>query len=110
MRKFEVYRNMRKQAEIMGLSISFFALMMTSIVGSLMVIIFSFGFIVILTVLLFNILLYIALVYLTKNPSQFYFKKVFPKTISNKKACLALSEGFVSPESLKNNQKRESQP
>ncbi|WP_317124802.1 hypothetical protein [Aureibaculum luteum] len=80
---------MRKQAEIMGLSISLFALMMTSIIGSLMVIIFSFGFIVILTVLIFNIVLYIALIYMTKNPSHFYLKKVFPKTISNKKACLA---------------------
>lgn len=91
LRKFEVYRNMRKQAEIMGLSISLFALMMTSVIGSLMVIIFSFGFIVILSVVLFNVLLYITLVYLTKNPSRFYFKKVFPKTISNKRACISQS-------------------
>ncbi len=92
MKKFEVYRNIRKQAEIMGLSISLFALMMTSIIGSLMVIIFSFGFIVILTVLIFNIVLYITLIYLTKNPSHFYLRKIFPKTISNKKACIADSQ------------------
>ncbi|MDY7396745.1 hypothetical protein UMM65_15965 [Aureibaculum sp. 2210JD6-5] len=98
LKKFEVYRNMRKQAEIMGLSISLFALMMTSIIGSFMVIIFSFDFIVILTALIFNIVLYIALVYLTKNPSHFYFRKVFPKTISNKKACLSLTEGFSKKE------------
>lgn len=89
MKKFEVYKNIRKRAVIMGLPISLFALMMASIIGSLLFIIFSFSFSVIITVFVFNAVLYISLTYVTKNPALLYFKKVFPQTISNKKACLA---------------------
>jgi len=44
MKKFEVYKNIRKRAVIFGLPISLFALMMVSILVSLLVIIFSFSF------------------------------------------------------------------
>ncbi len=85
MKKFEVYKNIRKRAVIMGLPISLFALMMTSVIGSLLFIIFSFSFFIIITVFVFNALLYIALTHITKNPALLHFKKVFPTTISNKK-------------------------
>ncbi|RDY58920.1 hypothetical protein DX873_12935 [Flagellimonas nanhaiensis] len=85
MKKFEVYKNIRKRAVIMGLPVSLFALMMTSIIGSLLFIIFSFSFSIIIFVLVFNAALYIALTNIRRNPALLHFQKVFPSTISNKK-------------------------
>ena len=85
MKKFEVHKNIRKRAVIMGLPISMFALMMIAVIGSLLVIIFSFSFSVIIGVFVLNATLYIALTHFAKNPSLLHFKKVFPQTISNKK-------------------------
>ncbi|MBW8241897.1 MAG: hypothetical protein ACE37L_09450 [Allomuricauda sp.] len=85
MKKYEVYRNIRKQAMIMGLPISLFALLMVSVIGSLLVIIFSFSLGVIVALLLFNVLLYGALAQWVKNPQLLSLQKVFPKIISNKK-------------------------
>lgn len=85
MKRFEVYKNIRKRAVIMGLPISLFALMMTVVIGSLLFIIFSFSLAVIISVLLLNGVLYIALTHITKNPALMHIKKVFPQTISNKK-------------------------
>lgn len=85
MKRFEIYKNIRKRAVIMGLPISLFALMMTSILGSLLFIIFSFSFAVIISVFAINATLYVALTHITKHPALLYIKKVFPVTISNKK-------------------------
>ena len=60
-------------------------MMMTSIIGSLLFVIFSFSFSIIISVFILNALLYIALTHFTKNPALLHFKKVFPQTISNKK-------------------------
>lgn len=86
MKRFEVYKNIRKQAVIMGLPISLFALMMTSVIGSLLFIIFSFSFSVIISVFLWNGTLYTVLTHLNKNPALMHIKKVFPLTISNKRS------------------------
>ena len=96
MKRFEVYKNIRKRAVIMGLPISLFALMMTAVIGSLLIIIFSFSFLVIISVIVFNAGLYIALTHSTKNPALFHFKKVFPQVISNKK----VSELYYDPHYL----------
>tara|TARA_Y100001933_G_scaffold262161_1_gene318754 strand:+ start:4028 stop:4312 length:285 start_codon:yes stop_codon:yes gene_type:complete len=85
MRKFEVYKNIRKRAMIFGLPVSLFALMMIAIIASLLVIIFSFGFGVIIGVLIFNAGLYIALTKFAHSPQLLQLAKVFPKIISNKK-------------------------
>ncbi|MFK5983568.1 MAG: hypothetical protein QM499_11685 [Flavobacteriaceae bacterium] len=85
MKRFEVYKNIRKRAVIMGLPISLFAFMMTAVIGSLLFIIFSFSFTIIISVFVFNATLYVALTHITKNPALLHFKKVFPQTISNKK-------------------------
>lgn len=85
MKTFKVYKNIRKRAMIMGLPIALFALMMTSVLASLLVIIFSFSFLIIILTFTLNAVLYIALTQLTKNASILHFKKVFPKSISNKK-------------------------
>lgn len=85
MKKYEIYKDIRKRAVIMGLPISLFTLMMTSVIGSLLFIIFSFSFSVIILVFLFNGGLYVVLTQLTKHPAVLHFKKVFPTTISNKR-------------------------
>jgi len=85
MRKYQVYRNIRKRALIWGLPISLFALLMISIIASLLVIIFSFGFNAIALVFIWNTGLYVGLTKLKTSPHLFYFRKVFPQSISNKK-------------------------
>ncbi|WP_421803953.1 hypothetical protein [Flagellimonas sp.] len=84
MKHFEVYRNIRKRAMIMGLSISLFALMMVSIISSLLIIIFSFNFSVIVGLLLFNALLYGALVRWVRKPFHVRRVRTYPMTISLK--------------------------
>lgn len=85
MKKYEVFRNIRKGAIIMGLPISLFALMMASVIGSLLIIIFSFSLGIILSVLVFNIALYIVLTHITRHAALIKVHKAFPHTISNKK-------------------------
>ncbi|QDO95267.1 hypothetical protein FNB79_15230 [Formosa sediminum] len=85
MKQFEVYKNIRKRAVIFGLPITLFALMIVSIVGSLLIIIFSLSFKMILIVLVFNAALYILLTRISANPNLFQFSKAFPKIISNKR-------------------------
>lgn len=85
MKRFEVYRNMRKRAVIFGLPISLFALMMASILASLLIIIFSFSFGVIIGLMVFNGGLYIALTRIANNPQLFQMGNPFPKIISNKR-------------------------
>ncbi|MAM17366.1 hypothetical protein K1F50_04150 [Muricauda oceani] len=85
MKKFEVYRNMRKRAVIFGLPISLFALMMVSILASLLIIIFSFSFGIIIGLMLFNGGLYIALTRIANNPQLFQTGNPFPRIISNKR-------------------------
>ncbi|MEO2052181.1 MAG: hypothetical protein ABGX00_10475 [Allomuricauda sp.] len=88
MKQFEVYRNIRKRAMIMGLSISLFALMMVAVIGSLLIIIFSFHFGVIVGLLLFNALLYGALLQWVKKPFRLKVVPSFPHCISLKKLNL----------------------
>ncbi len=85
MKTYEVYKNIRKSAVIMGLPIAMFALMMTLVIVSLLVIIFSFSFFIVVGAIVLNITVYISLIQLVKNPALIHFKKVFPRTISNKK-------------------------
>lgn len=68
----------------MGLPITLFALMMVSVIGSLLIIIFSFSLGVIVALLLFNALLFWALAQWAKNPQLLAIQKVFPRIISNK--------------------------
>jgi len=94
MKRFEVYKNIRKRAMIMGLPTTWFALMMTAVIGSLLFIIFSFSFLAIIGVFVFNAMLYIALTHLTKNPSLWHYSKVFPNAISNKKQSYLHYENY----------------
>lgn len=85
MRTFEVYKNIRKRAVIFGLPISLFAVMMIAILASLLVIIFSFSFGIIIGVLIINAALYIVLTRINNNPQIFQMAKAFPRIISNKR-------------------------
>lgn len=85
MKRFEVYKNIRKRAVIFGLPISLFALMMISVIASLLVIIFSFSFGIIIGVMVFNAALYTALTRMANNPQLLQTAKVFPQIISNKR-------------------------
>ena len=92
MKKYEVYKNIRKRAMIFGLPVSLFALMMIAVIGSLLIIIFSFGLGIIICVILANALLYIGLTKFSKNQHWLHFAKVFPKSISNKKTSVLYYE------------------
>ncbi|EHQ02111.1 membrane protein [Gillisia limnaea DSM 15749] len=85
MKTFEIYKNIRKQAVIFGLSISLFALMMVTILASLLVIIFSFSFEIIIGLFIINAALYIVLTKIHNTPQVFHMKKAFPTIISNKR-------------------------
>ncbi|TXD81519.1 hypothetical protein ESY86_17885 [Subsaximicrobium wynnwilliamsii] len=85
MKRFEIYKNIRKRAVIFGLPISLFALMMVAILVSLLVIIFSFSFGMVIGILIFNAGLYIALTRINQNPQLFQMAKAFPRIISNKR-------------------------
>lgn len=84
MKKYEVYRNIRKRALIFGLPLTLFTLQMVSVIGSLMVIIFSFGLGSILGTLVWNPLLYIILTKVAHNPQLLQLGHPFPNHISNR--------------------------
>ena len=77
---------------ILGLPLSSFALQMISVIGSLLGIIFSFSLGVIVSVLLWNIILYIILTTISRHPELLNFKHVFSQTISNKKPGLSYED------------------
>ncbi|MCX2839088.1 hypothetical protein OQ279_13105 [Salinimicrobium sp. MT39] len=85
MKRYEIYRHIRRKALIYGLPVGMFALMMLSVIGSLLMIIFSFGFSIILLAVLWNLGLYASLGRLNQNPQLLNYRRVFPKMISNKK-------------------------
>jgi len=85
MKVYRVYRNIRKRALIFGLPISLFALQMMAVIGSLLVVIFSFSLSLVLGAVLINATLYVILLKLTNQPHLLNIGKVFPKAISNKK-------------------------
>ena len=85
MKKYEPYRNIRKGAVIFGLTLPLFALMMLSIIASLLVIIFSFSLGVIISSLLFNAFLYIGLNRISRLLEFVQLTGAFPKIISNKR-------------------------
>jgi len=85
MKRFEVYRHIRKRALIFGLPIAFFALQIMAVIGSLMAVIFSFGIPLLFGALAANGLLYGLLLKLASHPGALPLGKAFPKMMSNKK-------------------------
>ncbi|WKX76936.1 hypothetical protein Q5W13_01865 [Zobellia laminariae] len=88
MKGYRIYRNIRKRALIFGLPVALFALQMLGVIGSLLVVIFSFSLVLVLCAAITNGILYVVLLKLTNQPHLLYIGKVFPKSISNKKTSL----------------------
>jgi hypothetical protein len=86
MKTYPIYRSIRKKALIFGLPVSLFALQMVVVIGSLLVIIFSFGIGVILGTLLLNLGLYFGLLRYEQHPELVSFQKAFPAAISNQQS------------------------
>lgn len=85
MKRYEIYRNIRKKALIYGLPIALFAIMMLSIVASLLAIIFSFSLLTVVSAVSLNLAVYILFIRIAANPQLLNFRKVFPALVSNKK-------------------------
>lgn len=85
MKRYEIYRHIRGKAIIYGLPVGLFAIMLLSVISSLLVIIFSFGLGVILSAVLWNLGLYAFLGRFNRNSQLLIYQDVFPKMISNKK-------------------------
>ena len=85
MKRFEVYKNIRKRAVIFGLPISLFALLMCVVICSLLVLIFSFSFALVIGVFFANAVLYFALTRIASKALLLPFKSSFPSLISNKR-------------------------
>ena len=86
MKKYEVYKNIRRQALIFGLPLTYFALQMVAVIGSLMTIIFSFSLGLIFMAILVNLTLFVFLTRITVRPISISLVSVFPKCISNQRA------------------------
>ncbi|MFS4418573.1 hypothetical protein [Maribacter sp. 2307ULW6-5] len=84
MKEYKIHRNIRKKAMLFGLPLSLFALQLVSVIGSLLVLIFSFGIKVLIGAILWNIGLFLVLGQLSAHPERFLSPKVFPTSISNK--------------------------
>jgi hypothetical protein len=85
MKKYEPYKNIRKQAVIFGLNLPLFALFMVAVIASLLVIIFSFSLGVIIIASVFNVSLYITLLRINRFLEVFQMIRIFPAIISNKR-------------------------
>lgn len=84
MRTYKIYKDIRKGARIWGLPISLFALLMLSILASLLIIIFSFGLMAIVLSMGWNLCWYAGLTNMASHKHLLAFNKVFPDSISNK--------------------------
>ncbi|WP_083852498.1 hypothetical protein [Galbibacter marinus] len=85
MKRYEIYKNIRKQAIIFGLPLSMFVIMMICIICSLLLIIFSFSFTLIMSLLVGNSVLYLLLLRFSTTAQHFQFSAVFPSSISNRR-------------------------
>lgn len=96
MKQYEVYRHIRRGALIFGLPVTFFALQMLVVIGSLMAVIFSFHLGLLFGVMMVNGILYGILLRLTQQPQKLHMGAAFPKMISNKRITLYDNDNKLS--------------
>lgn len=84
MKNYSPYRDIRREALIMGLPLLFFALQIVFLVISMLVLIFAFGLLSILLTVFGNTGLYIGLLRLASSKRKVQFFRVYPSLISNK--------------------------
>lgn len=70
MKSYIIHRSIRSRATLYGLSIERFAIFMSSVILSLLMIIFSFGFGMFIFMMIWNALLYIALLRVQAFPAK----------------------------------------
>ena len=88
MKSYAVYRNIRRNAVIFGLEVSSFAIQMSSVIASLLLIIFAFRLLLLLALLVWNFGLYITLLRIhTFSITQLSAR--LPSLISNKQTGLS---------------------
>ena len=90
MKRYTIYRSIREEAMIFGLSISGFAIQMVAVIGGLLMIIFSFSLLLILFVLVCNAGLYVFLLRFRNFPP--FFSRTALRMISNKPLGLSSYE------------------
>lgn len=90
MKRYAIYRSIRGEARIFGLSVSSFAIQMIAVIGGLLLIIFSFSLPLILLILFGNIGLY--LFFLRFKGFSNSFSNGRQKIISNKEIGLSSYE------------------
>ncbi|AVR47188.1 hypothetical protein C7S20_19110 [Christiangramia fulva] len=91
MKSYIIHRSIRSRATLYGLSIERFAIFMSSVILSLLMIIFSFGFGMVIFMMLWNTLLYIALLRVKAFPTS-RIPGQYPDFISCKQLGLASYE------------------
>lgn len=84
MKRFTIYKAIRTRAIVFGLPLTLFALMMIAVMLSLLIVIFSFSFPVIIGAFICDVLLYCGLLYLVRHPHCYKINRVFPDNISGK--------------------------
>ncbi|MDT0677922.1 hypothetical protein [Autumnicola musiva] len=84
MKRYIAYRDIRKEALIMGLPLLLFAVQIAVLVLSLLIAIFAFNLLMILVLIVMNIGLYFGFLHYTRLTRRVTFICVFPKLISNK--------------------------
>ncbi|MDT0642200.1 hypothetical protein RM553_05075 [Zunongwangia sp. F363] len=84
MKRYTAYRDIRKEALIMGLPLLLFAVQIAVVVLSLLIAIFAFDFLVILGLISMNAGLYFSLLHYTRLTCKVIFIRVYPRLISNK--------------------------
>lgn len=84
MKQFKVYRDIRKEAVIMGLPITLFGVLMASVIFTLLVIIFSFSIGTVVGGVVLNLGLFFCLGHWNHRKPRLSIKQVFPRIISVK--------------------------
>jgi hypothetical protein len=77
MKRYEIYRNIRKRALLFGLPVSHFALMM---------VIFSFSIVTVVAGPIVNVAAYLVLLRIAHRPIHLWSDRAFPEHISNKRS------------------------
>lgn len=90
MKRYTIYRSIREQALIFGLPVSGLAIQMISIIGGLLLIIFSFSLSVILLAVGFNVGLYVFLLRSKEFPRVYSIQRL--TIVSNKQIGISSYE------------------
>lgn len=91
MRSFQVYRNIRSRALIFGLPVGSFAIQMSAVIASLLVVIFSFKFWLLVLLPALNAGLYVGLIR-GMNLTSLWVRHRGIQLISNKKISIGSHE------------------